>query len=177
MGGKGDRPTVENRWWVDQGKDAKGEPIERPPAKYGARFFRTGAGFEQHRAQRRLTDLNLKWFDEAPGDPGSWAVLHILERDRFNANRVEKAKAALPVPRRGRAVLIDSGASLRAIITGDPLGERLVEIRLGEDNSFDAWVQGEWVHEAFFRNFDDALRRAPALVRAYVMGTRAAPLA
>ena len=24
MGGKGDRPTVENRWWVDQGKDAKG---------------------------------------------------------------------------------------------------------------------------------------------------------
>ena len=51
MGGKGDRPTVENRWWVDQGKDASGRPIERPPAQFGGRFFRTGDGFEQERAR------------------------------------------------------------------------------------------------------------------------------
>src|SRR5437763_1701477 len=51
VGGKGDRPAVENRWWVDQGKDAKGNPLPRPPAAFGGRFFRTGEGFEQERAR------------------------------------------------------------------------------------------------------------------------------
>jgi hypothetical protein len=123
-----------------------------------------------------LTDLNLKWFDEVPVEPGTWVVLRALERERFNAARLAKARAALPVPPEGRGVLVDSGNSLRAIVTGHPVGERLVELRLGEDNSFDAWVHGEWVREAFFRDFEDALRRAPALVREYVMGRRAAPL-
>jgi hypothetical protein len=176
VGGRGDRPTVENRWWVDQGKDGVARPIERPPATFGGRFFRTGRGFEQYGAQRRLTDLNLKWFDEVPVEPGRWVVLRALERERFNAARLEKARTALPVPPEGRGVLVDSGNSLRAIVTGQPFGERLVELRLGEDNSFDAWVHGEWVREAFFRDFEDALRRAPALVREYVTGRRAAPL-
>ncbi|HLK12897.1 MAG TPA: hypothetical protein VKW76_16095 [Candidatus Binatia bacterium] len=177
MGGKGDRPTVENRWWVDQGKDAAGRPLERPPAQFGGRFFRTGEGFEQNRAQRRLTDLNLKWLDEAPGAPGAWTVLHLHERDRFPASRLARARDALPVPPAGRGVLIDSGNALRAIVTSDPAATRLVELRLGGDNSFDAWVQGEWVREAFFRDFDDALRRAPALIREYLLTDRAASLA
>ena len=49
-----------------------------------------------------------------------------------------------------------------------------MEIRLGDDNSFDAWVRGEWVREAFFRHFHDALRRAPALLREYLTTDRAA---
>ena len=188
MGGRGDRPTVENRWWVDQGKDSKGAPLERPPAQFGGRFFRTGAGFDQDRAQRRLTDLNLKWFDEADAPIGGWAVIRSATHegaqsrsqrgargpDRFPEGRLERVKAGVPVPPDGRGVLIDSGNALRAIITGQRIGERLVEVRLGEDNSFDAWVQGEWVREAFFRNFDDALRRVPALVREYLLTDRAA---
>jgi hypothetical protein len=85
-------------------------------------------------------------------------------------------KAAFRVPPRGRGVLIDSGTSLRAIMTGDPPGERLVEVRLGEESSFDAWVAGEWVREELFRGFEDALRRAPALVREYLTTARAASL-
>jgi hypothetical protein len=177
MGGHGDRPNLENRWWVDQGKAERGIPQERPPATFGNEFFRTGAGYEQNRAQRRLTDLNLKWFDEAQAVPGEWAMLRLLEGERFAPERVERLKKALPMPPRGRAVLVDSGASsLRAIMTGDPPFQRLVEIRVGEDNSFDAWVYGEWVREAVFRNFDDALRRLPALVRDYLLGDRAKPL-
>ncbi len=175
MGGKGDRPSLENRWWIDQGKD--GQPIERPPAQFGNVFFRTGVGFEQDRAQRRLTDLNLKWFDEAPAEPGGWAVLHLVERQRFPAQRLDKAKQTLPVPRDGRGVLVDSGDALRAIITGYPIGERLVEVRLGDASSFDAWVHGEWVREATFRGFDEGLRRSAALVREYLMTSRARPLA
>ena len=175
MGGKGDRPSLENRWWVDQTKD--GEPLVRPPALFGNTFFRTGIGFEQDRAQRRLTDLNLKWFDEARPEPGGWAVLHLLEKQRFALQRLEKVRNALPVPPKGRGILVDSGDSVRAIITGDPIGERLVEVRLGDESSFDAWVFGEWVREALFRNFDEGLRRAPSLVREYLMTARAQPIA
>ena len=171
MGGKGDRPSLENRWWVDVGKD--GRPLDRPPATFGNRFFHTGAGFDQDRAQRRLTDLNLKWFDEVDAPPGVWAVIHALERERFPPQRLDKVKAALPIPPNGRGILVDSGDSVRAIITGVPFGARLVEVRLGPESSFDAWVDGEWVREAVFRNFDEGLRRTPALIREYLTTDRA----
>jgi len=174
MGGKGDRPSLENRWWVDQGKD--GQPMDRPPAQFGNGFFRSAAGFHQERAQRRLTDLNLKWFDEAQAEPGTWKIVHALEKERFPPQRLEKVKNALPLPATARGVLVDSGSSVRAIITGDPPGERLVEVRLGDESSFDAWVRGEWVREAIFRSFDEGLRRTPALVREYLTTTRAEPL-
>jgi hypothetical protein len=176
MGGKGDRPPgLENRWWVDQQKDAQGNPIDRP--RVALRFFRSGAGFEQDRAQRRLTDLNLKWFDEADAAPGGWAIVRTLPNQRVPEPRVNKVKAALPIPSDGRAILVDSGESLRAIITGNPVGERLVEVRLGSESSFDAWVYGEWVREVLFRNFEDAMRRGPRLVRDYLMTDRGAPIA
>jgi hypothetical protein len=171
MGGKGDRPSLENRWWVDVGKD--GRPLDRPPAKFGSRFFRSGAGFEQDRAQRRLTDLNLKWFDEVDAPPGTWGLIHALERERFPPQRLDKVKAALPLPADARGVLVDSGDSVRAIVTGVPFGARLIEVRLGPESSFDAWVDGEWVREAVFRNFDEGLRRTPALVREYLTTDRA----
>ena len=177
MGGKGDRPNVENRWWVDQGKDAGGAPAERPPAQFGGRFFRTGADFEQERARLRLTDSNLKWLEEGNPPRDGWGIIRVLADERFPDKKLERVKAAFRLPPGGRAVLVDSGTSVRLVMTGDPPGERLVEIRLGDESSFDVWVQGEWVGEALFRGFDDGLRRAPALVRAYLEEGRATPLA
>ena len=176
MGGKGDRPTVENRWWVDQGKDARGMPVERPPAPFGGRFFRTGAGFEQERARLRLTDSNLKWLEENQPPADGWAVVQVLPEEHYPAAKLERVKKALALPPGGRGVLVDSGDSVRAIMTGEPVGERLVEVRLGEESSFDAWVRGEWVRESLFRDFDDALRRVPALVHEYLRTARATPL-
>jgi len=177
VGGKGDRPSLENRWWVDQQKDAKGYPIDRPPAKFGRRFFHTGDGFEQSRAQQRLTDLNLKWFREVDAPPGEWTILPLLGRDRFPPKRLDKVRAAFTLPSSAHAILVDSGTSLRAIVTGTPVGERLVELRLGDDASFDAWVHGEWVREVVFRGFEDALRRGPHLLREYLTTTRGDPIA
>ena len=176
MGGKGDRPTVENRWWVDQGKDAKGNPVPRPPAQFGHRFFRTGEGFEQDRARIRLTDSNLKWLEESNPPTGGWVVVQTLASERVPQGRVDRVKGAIKVPPAGRGVLIDSGTSLRAIVANGPAAERLVEVRLGDESSFDAWVNGEWVREALFRDFEDGLRRAPALVREYLTTSRAASL-
>lgn len=173
MGGKGDRPLIENRWWVDQQKlDSRGHLIERPPAQFGKRFFHTGDGYDQDKAQRRLTDLNLKWFGEADVAEGEWAVMHLLPEERFSAKKLERARQAFSLPPKGRGVFVDSGSALRAIITGSPVGERLVELRLGAEASFDAWVHGEWVREVSFRGFDDALRRAPRLVREYLTTRR-----
>jgi hypothetical protein len=175
VGGKGDRPTVENRWWAEL-KDAAGTPIPRPPAQFGHRFFRTGDGFEQERARLRLTDSNTKWLEEGNPAPGTWTVMHALADERFPPARLEKVKAAFPLPPGGRGVVVDSGDSLRLIIASDPAAQRLVEVRLGDESSFDAWVHGEWVREALFRNFDEGLRRAPALVREYLTTERAASL-
>ena len=177
MGGKGDRPTVENRWWVDQGKDAKGMPLERPPAPFGGRFFQSGAGFEQDRARLRLTDSNLKWLEESRPPADGWSLVEVLAAERFPPAKLERVRAALKLPPGGRGVLVDSGTSIRAIMTGTPVGERLVELRLGDESSFDAWVHGEWVREALFRGLDEALRRIPALVHEYPCTNRAAPLA
>lgn len=176
MGGKGDRPVVD-RWWVDQGKDAKGNPLPRPPATFGARFFRSGDGYDQDRARLRLTDSNLKWLEEANPAPDTWALVHVLAGERFPEGRLERVKAAFKLPPGGRGVVVDSGTSVRLIITGQPSGDRLVEVRLGDESSFDAWVAGEWVQEALFQGFDEALRRAPALVREYLTTNRAASLA
>lgn len=176
MGGKGDRPSLENRWWVDQQKiDSDG--LLRPEAKYGARFFRSGDGYDQDTAQRRLTDLNLKWFEEAPCEPGVWAVLHTVPRQRVPPPRLEKIRGALRLPTDALGVLVDSGEAVRAIATTQPVGERLVEIRFGRESCFDAWVRAEWVREEAFRSFEQALRRAPRLLREYLTTLRAEPIA
>ena len=179
MGGKGDRPPgLENRWWIDQDKDQFGQPTPRPPAQFGNAFFRTGAGYEQHAAQRRLTDSNLKWFAEAPPpNEHGWSRLALLgEEQHFSPRKTEKVLEMIRVPKGGHGVLVDSGVSLRAIIANNPQHERLIELRLGRDSSFDAWVRGEWVREVIFHHFDDALRRAPRLVRQYLTTNRAEPL-
>lgn len=175
MGGKGDRPAgLENRWWVDQQRDSHGYLIEQP--RIPLKFFRTGIGYDQDRAQRRLTDLNLKWFDEVDCPEGGWGMLHLLEKQRVPEPRVEKVKKAFTIPREGRAVLVDSGDALRAIITAHPVGARLVEVRIGTDSSFDAWVDGEWVREVTFRNADECLRKAPRLVTEYLTTARGSPI-
>jgi hypothetical protein len=176
MGGQGDRPSLENRWWVDQQK-VDGDGLARPEAKYGKRFFRTGDGYDQDSAQRRLTDLNLKWFDEIETEPGTWAVIRTLPKQRVPEPRLEKIRRSVPLPPRVRGILVDSGESVRIIATTEAVGERLVELRLGKSSTFDAWVENEWVREIIFRNFEQALRRAPRLLREYLTTDRAAPLA
>ena len=178
MGGKGDRPTVENRWWVDQGKEPRGGGVvERPPPQFGKNFFRSGDGFDQDRARLRLTDSNLKWLEEANPPANGWAYVQVLQGERTQDARLERVKGAVRLPPGGRGVLVDSGVSVRAIVTASPPGERLLELRLGDDASLDIWVHGEWVREVIFRGFDDALRRAPAIVREYLTTARGAAIA
>jgi hypothetical protein len=72
----------------------------------------------------------------------------------------------LPLPPGARAIVIDAGYSLRVVITGEPVGERYVDINFTEAPSLDFWVKGQLVDEQVFSNVGEALRRIkPDLVK------------
>jgi len=171
-----EKSPIDNRWWVDMGSarrksparppTADGEPgVGRPGPAWvaGERLFREGESFDADRARAHLSGSNLDWLREANPPEGGWVVLKLTD-DRPRDEVVERVKQAIRLPRGARGVLLDSGPTLRAIVTGSPVGERICEICLGTDCSFDAFVGGEWVHEQAFRGRDRALREASELL-------------
>jgi hypothetical protein len=166
------KPAVENRWWVDTGaKDERGARV-RPDARedgpiVGDRFFAVGRGFDQDRAQKRLTDSNLNLIREANPREGDWAYLQMVE-EPSPPERLAKVGRMLRLPKWARGVLVDSGTSIRAIATGDPVGERIIELSIGSQSSFDAWAEGEWVREKVFRSRERALREGSGLIVRYL---------
>ena len=163
-------PNVENRWWVDTGKATEqAKPIpkgERPPV--GSKFFDIGYEFDQERAKVRLTDLNLKFLDEGAPSPDEWRLIRMVPNESVPDTQVERMKRRIPLPPGARGVIVDSGRSVRFVLTGDPVGERVLEFTLGEASSFDCWIRGDWVREESFRDLDDALRNARLIVGQYL---------
>lgn len=163
-------PTVHDRWWVDsdETKAAATAAVNRDRPPIGSRFFDIGYEFDQERAKHRLTDVNLKLLDEAKPAPNEWRVLRMVANESVPAREIERIKRRLPLPPGARGVIVDSGRSARFVLTGDPVGERVLEFTLGEASSFDCWIRGDWVREESFRDLDDALRRARRIVFQYL---------
>jgi hypothetical protein len=168
-------PTVDNRWWIDRDEmpeTAKDAPKhDRPP--FGSRFFDIGYAFDQEHAKVRLTDVNLKLLAEASPAAGEWRILPMVPSERVPAAHLDRIMRRVPLPPGARGVIVDSGRSVRVIVTGDPVGERVLEFTFGEAPSFDCWIRGEWVREEVFRDLDEALRRARPLVGRYLGGDEA----
>jgi hypothetical protein len=166
-------PTLENRWWVDTDKRTeRARPRTGDPAPVGSRFFDIGYEFDQERAKIRLTDSNLKLLDEARPAAGAWGMLHMVPQEAVPDADVERIRRVLPLPPHARGVVVDSGRSIRFIVTGDPVGERVLEFTLGGECSFDCWIRGEWVREELFAGLDDALERAPVFLEHYLTTLR-----
>jgi hypothetical protein len=161
-----DAPAVEHRWWVDTGKSERARPAA--PAPVGSRFFDIGYEFDQERARTRLTDINLKFLEEARPAAGEWTLLRMVAHEHVPAAELERVTKRLALPPNARGVIVDSGRSARFIITGEPAGERVLEFTLGEESSFDCWIRGDWVHEELFRNLEDALRKAGPYMKHYL---------
>lgn len=165
-----DGPAVVNRWWVDTGKTKEtARPVpagKRPPV--GSKLFDIGYEFDQERARTRLTDINLKFLEEARPPANEWAVVRMVPNHSVPAAELERMKRRLPLPPGARGVIVDSGRSVRFILTGDPIGERILEFTLGEESSFDCWIRGDWVHEELFGSLDDALTKARPYVGQYL---------
>jgi len=153
-----DGKAVKDRWWVDFGDKQREQQararVEAGPV--GSRFYRAGKGFDQEVARARLTDLNYKLLVEANPPEGGWGYVQLDEK-RFSERECERIKAVLDLPAYARGAVIDSGRTIRLLVTGTPIGERVLELALGEDTSFDCWVRGEWVREALFKDKRKAL--------------------
>ena len=160
-------PIDENRWWVDQGKSRERARPEERQAPAGAQFFRSVEGYDQEKARENLTDLNLKLLMQVDPQPGVWGYLPLVE-ERSPTREIEKIKQSLPLPVNACGVLVDSGQSLRAVITSSPLRERVLEFNFIDEASFDCWIRGEWVCEAVFQNKQALLQKAPALLQQYL---------
>lgn len=162
----GQKPTVTNRWWVDLGGNEKGR-VKRTAGPAGSQFFQVGRDFEQETAKDRLTDHNLKLLVAADPPEGGWGYVRLAET-AYPERELERVKRLVALPSYARGVIVDCGRSLRILVTGMPLGERLLELSLGEAPSFDCWVRGEWVREALFDDADKALRALQRFMRDYL---------
>jgi hypothetical protein len=164
--GSGEKRTVSDRWWADLG-DKRRESGKRTSGPAGERFFQSAAGFEQERARSRLTDNNLKLLNGANPAEGEWGYVLLAERPHPEASR-RRLLQRIPIPAYARGAVIDSGDWVRLLLTGTPIGARILEFALGGAPSFDCWIDGEWVREELFPNVDVAIKAAPSLIATYL---------
>lgn len=164
--------SVIDRWWVDRDRKERsraarsGEGAVRRNS-IDRRFFRSGDGYDQDRAHARLTDINRKILEEANPVPGTWAYLPLAERPFASEDR-DRILKRLELPSFVYGVCVDSGKTLRFILTTHPVGARIVELVLGRNPSLDVWIDGEWVHESVFSDREAALRAFPEVLARYL---------
>ncbi len=161
--------AVKDRWWVDFGpKDnAHAEPPAVAPTPVGEKFYRSAKGFEQEAARSRLTNSNLKLLVEANPAEGEWGYV-LLGETPFPSADAERIRRSVDLPSYSRAAFIDSGRSVRLLITGTPIGERILELALTKQPSFDCWIQDEWVCERVYKDRKRALRGIHDLIEYYL---------
>jgi hypothetical protein len=158
--------SVSERWWVDSDRK-RGAEKQTSTGPVGSRFFTIGKEYDQDRAHENLTDLNLKLLREAEPGEGAWGYLR-LTAGRCPDQRLGWVKKQITLPPYARGVLVDSDGLLRLLVTGTPLGERVLEMTLGDMPSFDCWIEGEWVDESVFRNEEEGIAALRRLVRHYL---------
>ena len=128
--------------------------------------------FAYERARAGLVDLNAKLLEAANPPENGFSVIHLID-ERCPEQVIERVKRALPLPQGARAAIVDSGRSLRAIVTGAPPAERILEFNFNrEEPTFDVWVRGDWKEEILFRNLGEIYRAARVLIEEY-MGSEA----
>lgn len=158
--------AVTDRWWVDSDVKSR-ETVKVPAGPVGSRFYQAARGYEQDRAQARLSDTNLKLLVEAEPPEGTWAYLQLAETAYPEADR-ERIKRYVVLPPYARGVVVDSEQSVRLLVTGTPLGARILELTLDAVPSFDCWIEGEWVHEELFESREEALKAFRRSIVAYL---------
>lgn len=152
-------PVEEAKWWIDRG-----------PVKEREKKTQLGRGiieqwtyellkdYKQEQAVRNVVDMNKQLLRYFPATPGEWGYFS-LGVGNYPAAGLAKIKEALRLPPYARALVIDAGYSVRVLITGEPLGERLVDANFTEGPSVDFWVGGEMVEENLFPSVDQSLKR------------------
>lgn len=152
-------PVEEAKWWIDRG-----------PVKEREKETLLGRGiiekwvyemlkdYHQDQAVRNVVDINPRILKELCVAPGEWGYVS-LGVGSYPANGLAKIKSSLQLAANGRGLIIDAGYSVRVMITGEPIGERLVDINFTEAPSLDYWVGNELIEERLFSSVDDLLKK------------------
>ena len=160
-------PAAEEvKWWIERGpvreRKKKAEPNRGIIDRWAYELLKD---YNQDQALKHVAGINERMLKNISVGPREWDYLS-LNVGNFPHGRLNRIKEALRLPQYARGLIIDAGYSVRALITGDPVGERLMDINFTAVPSLDYWVNGELVEERLFSNFDEVLRKLrPVLTR------------
>lgn len=169
-GSAGDREAAvqEVKWWIDTGTRRQPETAERVHEGVIERWaFELLKDYRQEQALQNIVDINGQALRELANHEDRWVYLS-LGVGEFPLKRLNHIKDSLRMPRHARALAIDAGYSVRVLITGNPPGEKVLDINLTEAPSLDYWINGELVEEQLFRSLEDALKRLRNSIHRYL---------
>ena len=162
-------PTVEeSKWWIDRG------PVKEREKETGLGrgiiekwVFEMLKDYKQEQAVKNVVDINQRLMKEISLPAREWTYFS-LGVGNYPAKELARIKSSLPLPPDGRALVVDAGYSVRVMITGEPVGEKMVDINFTEAPSLDYWLGYELIEERLFANVDDALKKIRYLLPAYL---------
>jgi hypothetical protein len=158
----------ETKWWIDRGpvkeREKPAAPVKGIVEQWATELLK---GYNQDLAAKNLVDINPKILNSLATKPGEWAY-YSLDVGTYPADKREKIKNSLPLPSGARGIVVDAGYSLRVVITGEPIGERYIDINFTDAPSLDYWVHGQLVEERVFSNVGEALRRIKPDLESYL---------
>lgn len=158
----------EVKWWIDTGTKRQPESAEPVPKGVIERWaFELLKDYRQERALQNIVDINGQVLRQLSDNEDRWVYVS-LGVGEFPQKRLNHIKDALRIPRYARALAIDAGYSVRILITGNPPGEKVLDINFTEAPSLDYWTNGELIEEQMFRSIDDALKRLRNSVHRYL---------
>ncbi len=153
------QPLEESKWWIDRGpvkeREKPAEPVKGIVERWAYDLLK---GYNQDQAVKNLVDINSRILKELAVAPGQWGYFS-LEVGTYPPDKLNRIKNGLSLPAGARGMIIDAGYSVRAVITGEPIGARCVDINFTEAPSLDYWVDGQLVEEKVFSNEGEALKR------------------
>lgn len=158
----------ETKWWIDTGVRLGQETNEREPKGVIERWaFELLKDYRQEQALHNIVNINGQVLRELGNSEERWVYVS-LGVGEFPTKRLNHIKDSLRIPRYARALVVDASYSVRLLVTGDPPGEKLLDINFTESPSLDYWINGELIEEQLFRSIDDALKRLRNSVHRYL---------
>jgi hypothetical protein len=161
-------PVEEVKWWIDRGPVKEREKSEALGRGIIEKWtYELLKDYKQEQAVRNVVDINPRTLKDLSQAPLGWNYVS-LGVGSYPADKLDKIKKIVQLPAHARALLIDAGYSVRLIITGEPVGERLIDVNFTEGPSLDFWVNNELIEEKLFRNVDSAMNELQSTLRGYL---------